>query len=183
VKSILAIAVLIIAVSPIVVCQTASKSVVRKSKAEREVLRLENERVQALLRGDTVALDRVYSDDYTVMSTIGLVKNKADVMQDFKSGNLKYESFTLDECKVRIYGNTAVVTGLSTQKARDKGQDISGQFYFTRVYVKQSGRWQIVANHQSRMARSRVNGEASAGRYLTDTAGGSTGLHFIKVSG
>jgi hypothetical protein len=61
-------------------------------------------------------------------------------MQDFKSGNLKYESFTLDECKVRVYWNTAVVTGLSTQKARDKDEDISGQFYFTRVYVNQSGR-------------------------------------------
>lgn len=152
-KSILAIAVLMIAVSPIVVCQTASKRAVRKSKDQREVLRLENERVQALLLGDTVALDRIYSDDYTVMSTIGLVKNKADVMQDFKSGNLKYESFILHECRVRVYGNTAVVTGLSTQKARDKDEDISGQFYFTRVYVNQSGRWQIVANHQSRIAR------------------------------
>ncbi|HEX9423445.1 MAG TPA: nuclear transport factor 2 family protein [Pyrinomonadaceae bacterium] len=119
-KSILAIAVLIITVSPIVVCQTASKRAVRKSKAQREVLRLETERVQALLRGDTVALNRIYSDDYTVMSTIGLVKNKADVMQDFRSGNLKYESFILDECKVRLYGNTAVVTGLSTQKARER---------------------------------------------------------------
>lgn len=140
-KSILAIAVLIIAVSPVVLCQTASNRVDRKSKAEREVLRLENKRVQALLRDDTATLHRIYSDDYTVMSTIGLVKNKADVMQDFRSGNLKYESFTLDEVKVRVYGNTAVVTGLSTQKARDKDQDISGQFYFTRVYVKQSGWW------------------------------------------
>jgi ketosteroid isomerase-like protein len=81
-----------------------------------------------------------------------LVKNKADVIKDFRSGNLKYESFKLDEVHVRVYGKTSVVTGLSMQKAHDKDQDISGQFYFTRVYVKQDGRWQIVANHQSRMA-------------------------------
>jgi ketosteroid isomerase-like protein len=153
-KGILSIALLLVAASPVSPGQTGGTRAVRSSKAEREVLKLEGERVQALLRSDITTLNIIYSDDYTVMSTIGLVKNKADVIKDFRTGNLKYDSFSLDEVKVRVYGNTAVATGLSTQKAHDKDQDISGQFYFTRVYVKQRGRWQIVANHQSRMARS-----------------------------
>jgi ketosteroid isomerase-like protein len=99
------------------------------------VLGLENDRVQALLRGDTATRDRIYSE----------------VSQDFRSGSLKCESFTLGEVRVRVYENVAVVTGLSTQQARDGGQDISGQFYFTRVYVKRRGQWQIAANHQTRV--------------------------------
>ena len=45
-----------------------------------------------------------------------------------------------------MYGNTAVVTGQVNQKSTNDGADTSGQNRFTRVYVKQNGRWISVAN-------------------------------------
>jgi len=47
--------------------------------------------------------------------------------------------------KVRVYGDTAVVTGRSVQSGRENGKDYSGNYWFTRVYVKQNGQWLTVA--------------------------------------
>ncbi len=120
------------------------------SAAVEAIKRLETERNKALVAGDVAALDRLYSDDYTaaVGSTF---RTKAEVLADLKSGALKLEATNNDETNVRVYGNTAVVTGKSTSKVTDHGVDTSGQAYFTRVWVNQMGHWRIVANHASRI--------------------------------
>jgi len=51
--------------------------------------------------------------------------------------------------QVRVYGNTAVETGRSTMIGQDKGQTVSRDTRFTQVWVKQQGRWRVVANHYS----------------------------------
>jgi ketosteroid isomerase-like protein len=50
---------------------------------------------------------------------------------------------------VRVYGNTAVETGRSIMNGQDKGQTVPRDTRFTRVWVKQQGRWRLVANHYS----------------------------------
>jgi len=67
-------------------------------------------------------------------------------MDGFKSGKIKFESRELSDLDVRMYGNTAVVTGQVNQKSTNDGADTSGQNRFTSVYVKQNGRWISVAN-------------------------------------
>jgi hypothetical protein len=130
-------------------CAKAGK-MARGNAAVEGIKRLEVERNKALVAGDVAALDRLYSDDYT--SAVGSTfRNKPEVLADLKSGALKLEASSNDETNVRVYGNTAVVTGKSTAKVHDRGADTSGQAYFTRVYVNQNGRWRIVANHSSRI--------------------------------
>ena len=121
---------------------------------EQTIRQLETERSQAILRGDFATLERVYADDFSMVSTSGAVRNKAQFIADHKSGVLKTESQTFADVNVRVYGDAAVVTGLMTQKGRDKGKDVSGQIRFTRVYVKRNGQWQFVAGHNSRAAQS-----------------------------
>jgi hypothetical protein len=116
------------------------------------IKKLETERNKALVAGDLATLDRLYSDDYTaaVGSTF---RTKPEVFADLKSGVLKLESSSNDETNVRVYGNTAVVTGKSTSKVHDRGGDTEGQAYFTRVWVNQKGNWRLVANHSSRITQ------------------------------
>lgn len=51
----------------------------------------------------------------------------------------------MSDLTVRIYGDTAVVTGSSSQKGQENGKDYSGDYRFTRVYVKQGEAWKTVA--------------------------------------
>ena len=74
---------------------------------------------------------------------------KPQVILDFTSGDLKFQSITTDDVQVRVYGNTAVETGRSIMNGQDKGQTVPRDTRFTRVWVKQQGRWRLVANHYS----------------------------------
>jgi Ketosteroid isomerase homolog len=68
-----------------------------------------------------------------------------------KSGDLKIESSTNEDMKVQVHGDTAVVTYRSTDKGNYKGNDLSGQYRWTDVFVKRNGRWQIVAGQGTRI--------------------------------
>jgi len=113
--------------------------------AEQEIRSLEEARNQAIVHGDAAALERMTADDYTFITLRGELRTKAEIVKGFQSGSFKYDSREISDLKIRVYGDTAVVTGRSTQKGRENGKDYSGDYRFTRVYVKQNGRWVTVA--------------------------------------
>jgi ketosteroid isomerase-like protein len=115
------------------------------TSAEDEIQNLEEMRNQAVLHGDVAALDRMTSDDYTFITLRGEMRTKSDILKGFASGSFHYESRQISDLKVRIYGDTAVVTGRSVQKGTENGKDYSGDYWFTRVYVKEKDRWLTVA--------------------------------------
>jgi len=57
----------------------------------------------------------------------------------------------LSELKVHVYGDTAVAAGTSTVKGTYKGQDISGKYRFTDVWVKRNGKWHAVASQSTKL--------------------------------
>jgi ketosteroid isomerase-like protein len=113
--------------------------------AEDEIKKLEEVRNQAILHGDVDVLDRMTSDDYTFITLRGEMRTKQEILKGFASGSFHYESRQISDLKVRLYGNTAVVTGRSVQKGMENGKDYSGDYWFTRVYVKKSDHWLTVA--------------------------------------
>jgi len=115
------------------------------ANAEDEIKNLEEARNQPILHGDVATLDRMTSDDYTFITLRGEMRTKSDILKGFASGSFHYESRQISDLKVRVYGNTAVVTGRSVQKGMENGKDYSGDYWFTRVYVKQNGHWLTVA--------------------------------------
>ena len=119
------------------------------SGVEQAIKQLDKERIQAQIGADPVALDRIYADDFIGVGPSGTVRTKAQVISDFTSGSLKFQSITTDEVQVRVYDNTAVETGLSTMIGQDKGKAVPRDTRFTRVWVRQQGRWRLVANHYS----------------------------------
>src|SRR6516162_1751307 len=116
---------------------------------EQAIRKLDNERIQAQIHADATALDRIYAADFIGVGPSGTVRTKPQVILDFTSGDLKFQSITTDDVQVRVYGNTAVETGRSTMIGQDKGQTVPRDTRFTRVWVKQQGRWRLVANHYS----------------------------------
>jgi uncharacterized protein (TIGR02246 family) len=131
------------------VLAVAVTGVAQKESVEETIRKLDNERIQAQIHADAVALDRIYADDFIGVGPSGTVRTKPQVIADFTSGDLKFQSITTEEVKVRVYDNTAVETGLSTMLGQDKGKAVPRETRFTRVWIKQEGRWRLVANHYS----------------------------------
>jgi ketosteroid isomerase-like protein len=142
-------AVLAFALTSIVMAQEQSTAGTQRSNIEQLIRQLDGERIQAQIGADAAALDRIYADDFIGVGPSGTVRTKKQVILDFTSGTLKFQSITTDEVQVRVYENTAVETGLSTMDGQDNGKAVPRNTRFTRVWVKQQDYWRLVANHYS----------------------------------
>ncbi len=139
----------VLTVAPMGVAQKQSARGSHQTSVEEVIKKLDDERIQAQIHADATALDRIYAADFIGVGPSGRVRSKPQVISDFTSGDLKFQSITTDDVQVRVYGNTAVETGRSTMIGEDKGQTAPRDTRFTRVWVKQQGRWLLVANHYS----------------------------------
>ena len=88
----------------------------RRKSIEQVIRQLDHERIRAQIESDAAALERIYAADFIGVGPSGTVRTKPQVISDFTSGELKFQSITTDEVQVRIYGNTAVETGRSTNE-------------------------------------------------------------------
>jgi uncharacterized protein (TIGR02246 family) len=112
---------------------------------EKEIRQLEEQLRTAAVKADTASFERLLADDYTSTNMSGLTRSKAEIIADLKSGAQKTTSASLDNVKVRVYGDAAVLTADRTTKSTLRGQDNSGRQREIRVFVKRNGRWQAVA--------------------------------------
>jgi ketosteroid isomerase-like protein len=116
----------------------------QEATVERELVELEHQIGQAIVKGDRDFVERVFDAEFFYTGVRGELKTKADILADLKSGELKFELLKFEDIRVRVYGDTAAVTGKATTKGRGPSGEISGQFRYTRVYVKRPGGWRLV---------------------------------------
>ncbi|HZQ67648.1 MAG TPA: nuclear transport factor 2 family protein [Terriglobales bacterium] len=119
---------------------------------EEQIKKLEMDRAAAVLKADMDTLDKQTADDYSLININGEMSDKKQMMDAIKSGGIKLTQDDISDMKVRVYGNTAVVTGKADVKGTMGGKDATGQAMFTRVYVKKGGKWQTVALQQTKMS-------------------------------
>ena len=133
--------------SALLVVAAASKD----DAVEQEIMKIERQWIDASVKGDLAALDKIEADDYIVIDPSGTISTKAEDMKNVKSGDLKFGSIEIFESKVRVYGDAAVVTAKSHLKGSYKTQDISGDYSSTDVFVKLKGQWRPVSSHITRI--------------------------------
>jgi ketosteroid isomerase-like protein len=126
---------------------SAQKSESGMGGVEETLMQMEKDLSQAFVKGDPAVVERMEAAEFVGTAPDGKVGDKAQDMSDVKTGKMKAESAEPDEMKVHVYGNAAVVTGRMTVKGGQyDGQDISGQYRFTDTWVKNKGKWQVVAS-------------------------------------
>lgn len=140
--------VIVLAIVAVLCPLTPAKS----GKDEYAIAQVMNAATEAFARNDATALESIFADDYIFVNPGGAILTRAQRLADLQSGNTKYDSFTLDQMSIRLFGATAVVTGRTVVKGQNRGQDISAQYRVTFVLVKKHGRWQMVAQHSTRIA-------------------------------
>jgi ketosteroid isomerase-like protein len=107
---------------------------------------------QAALKGDVATYDKLLADDYTSISVLGTTSNKAQILENIKSGRLKFEAIDVSDMKVRVYGDTALVNSVVNVKGHLGDADVSGQWRSVRVWVKRNGQWRSVLFQATRIA-------------------------------
>jgi ketosteroid isomerase-like protein len=119
---------------------------------EEQLKKLETDRAAAAVKGDVATLEKQTADDYTFINLYGRMSDKSQMVNAFKTGQTKLTSNDLSDMKVRVYGDTAVITGKVDVAGTMAGKDTKAKIMFTRVYVKKGGQWQSVAFQQTRVS-------------------------------
>ena len=118
----------------------------------QRVTQLAEEWAAAERHGDTACMERILSDDFVAVGPRGYILSKAEWLQRFVSGDLKHDTFNLDEVAVRVFDDAAVLIGRETETGRYRETPIQGQFRATLIFVHQQEHWLLAGVHLSPIA-------------------------------
>ena len=102
-------------------------------------------RFTAQTSNDFAALGQLLADDLIYTHSSAAVDGKASFIESMRSGTVKYESIEPRDVQVRVYGNTAVITGAGRFRVTARGEKLDNQLRYTNVWVLRDGRWQMVS--------------------------------------
>jgi ketosteroid isomerase-like protein len=124
---------------------------------EQEVIALEEELRQAEMAVDRAALDAFFADEVMVTAPMGIVVDKAAVMDEVeRASKVKVEEYTKDDIQVRIFGDTVVTSYRVSAKGVHDGVKIDQTFRMSNVWLKRNGRWQVVARHAAKLEQPKT---------------------------
>jgi ketosteroid isomerase-like protein len=145
--------VVLVAVAFLGLARWAMKSAAAAEDVKNEVMKAEDARNAALPKGDIAALEKIYADDLIYTNARGESLTKAQHLADLKGRKLNFQSFKHNDVQVHVYGNTGIVTGISTSAVSYKGTVSSSPRKFMNVYAEQNGHWLCVAHVETPVAQ------------------------------
>jgi hypothetical protein len=123
---------------------------------DAEVLqRLVKEITVATWTADPAWFETHLADDYALISPNGAIRSKRDVIRELATPGLKMEPYEPTEVQIRMYGDTAVVTGRMQQRFTLGRIRYANDLRYTDIWLKRKGRWFLITGHTSNVAARR----------------------------
>jgi uncharacterized protein (TIGR02246 family) len=113
---------------------------------EAQILALHKAGDRALMAGDLAVLERIFADDYVQYSEAGKAFTKQDVLNNFRTGAIRYPSIVSTGRRIRVFGDTAVVHGAESDEVEVNGKRSAVRYVYLDVLRKRDGEWKLVAS-------------------------------------
>jgi len=120
---------------------------------EKELLKLEKAFAEAIVKNDLNGIGQLVTDDWVIIDPNGEIVERARFFEVIKSGALTHDMMESEDFRVRVYGESAVVTAITSTKGKFMGQEFRTQERATDVFVKRDGRWQCVLTHLTQFTK------------------------------
>jgi ketosteroid isomerase-like protein len=111
---------------------------------EEELVRVEEEFTNAIVKNNPEEIRRFVTDDWIIINADGGIIEKERFLEVIKSGALTHEMMQSDDIRVRVYGDSAVVSALTRSKGKFMGQEFTTHERSTDVFVRRDGQWRCV---------------------------------------
>ena len=125
----------------------------KASEGEEQLLKVEKEFAETIVKNDLEGIGRLVTDDWIIIDPNGEIVDRARFFGVIKSGALTHDMMESEDFRVRVYGDSAVVTAVTRTKGKFIGQEFSTQERATDVFVRRDGRWQCVLTHLTRFTK------------------------------
>jgi len=128
---------------------------------EKQILQLFEDGDRALIAADAGELSRIFADDYVQYDETGKSFSKQDVIQNLKSGTIRYRSVKSTGRRLRILSETlALVHGSEEDEVERGGRRFTVRYIYMDVVVKRNGKWQIVGSQLAKDTTDERSAEA-----------------------
>jgi len=104
---------------------------------------------KAVKEGDVAMMDCILADDMVLVTGKGRIFTKEDLLEEARSGRLRYEHQEELDQSVRVWGQTAVVTALLWAKGTDDGKPFDYKLWFSDTYVRTPAGWRYAFGQSS----------------------------------
>jgi ketosteroid isomerase-like protein len=115
----------------------------------KTVAALDTEYQAAVKNNDAATMERILADDFVLVTGRGKTFNKADLLGEARARKTAYEHQEELEQKVRVWGDTAVVTALLWVKGTEGGKGFEYKLWFSDTYVRGPGGWRYAFGQAS----------------------------------
>lgn len=126
---------------------------VRAASSDTPLIALEQSWNEAELRNDPMAVKLILADDFLITQPDGSRMNKAQFLDSVQDTSTHYDLLVSQDFNVRVYGDTAVVTGSYHEKGKTHGKAFDRWGRFTDTWIFVHNTWRCFASHDSLAAR------------------------------
>lgn len=124
-----------------------------ESSDAKLLLQFERQMAQAWVQRDVQILQQILADDYTLSGTGDSLLDKNEYVAEVNNPEFRTTSATIEDVRIRVYGDAAVATGRATYQGWSKTHEIYvRRFRFTDIFIRRDRTWRCVATHASALA-------------------------------
>ena len=117
---------------------------------EKQILALHVAGDRALMSADLAVLAQIFADDYVQYNESGQAFTKQDVLNNLRTGAIRYPSIISTSRKIRVFGDAAVVHGSESDEVEINGKRFTVGYVYLDVLRKRDGEWKLVASQLAR---------------------------------
>ena len=110
-----------------------------------DVEKMEQKRLRAVIEADMPTLNAIYADDFFYNTSAGPSLTKSEYLPRYASGELKVNAVDSEARDIRIYDNTALVTGIAHVTLTTKGETKTVHLRYLNVWMKRANGWVLIA--------------------------------------
>jgi ketosteroid isomerase-like protein len=112
---------------------------------------LERELNRAIATRDVRRVTDLLADDWILVSGVGKVKTKADMLAEMAEPDLEFQEIDTRDVMVRVWGDTAVITGTLHQRYRLRGKQSEVTLRYSDTWARNGDSWRQVSGHSTRL--------------------------------
>ena len=123
----------------------------KKEKIEQNIITLHKKKFDWLISKQYDSLAALFSENVEYIHSNGWIENKTEIIDDLKSGKLNYKRVDVNEVKVRLSKNAAILTGKGVFFVTMDNKDLEIKLLYSEVYIKEKGKWLLSHRHANKL--------------------------------
>jgi len=98
---------------------------------------------RAIVRKDHAAIAANMAPDFRQIRSNGDVADRETFLRDITSAELTIDPYTVEDFDVRLYGDTALLSGHTRMTGRYAGEPFRSHYRYIDIYVRRDGCWKV----------------------------------------